>query len=102
MDAIATKRQNTSNFCSMSYLPRTAPGEAREGVRREAFGPEERVRARPQALYVEARVREAVKAILEEVLLEEEMTEHTWKVAIGNSPPPGEVSATVTTSAAFS
>jgi transposase-like protein len=47
---------------------------------------------------VEARVREGVKVVLEEVL-QEEMTEHLQAGSTGSSPPPGEESATVTTSA---
>ncbi len=36
-------------------------------------------------LDVEARVRQGVKAVLEEIL-QEEMTEHLWKPAIGSLP----------------
>jgi hypothetical protein len=39
-------------------------------------------------LDVEARAREGVKAVLEEVL-EGEMTEHTSRLATGTLPPPG-------------
>jgi transposase-like protein len=48
---------------------------------------------------VEARVREGVKAIFEEVL-EEEMTQHL-KAGYGSSPQPGEESATDTTQGTF-
>ena len=48
-------------------------------------------------LDVEARVRQGVKAVLEEVL-EEEMPS-TLKPATGSSPLPGEVSAMDSTSA---
>ena len=49
-------------------------------------------------LDVEARARQGVKAVLEEVL-QEEMSPSTSKPATGSSPPPGEESATDTTSA---
>jgi hypothetical protein len=49
------------------------------------------------SLDVEARARQGVKAVLEEVL-EEEMAEHLHKPATVSSPPPGEVSETATTS----
>jgi Transposase, Mutator family len=45
---------------------------------------------------VEARARVGVKAVLEEVV-EEEMTEHTSRLATGSLPPPGVASATGTT-----
>jgi hypothetical protein len=45
-------------------------------------------------LDVEARVRQGVKAVLEEVL-QDEMTQH-WRPATGNSPPPDAGSATTT------
>ncbi len=48
-------------------------------------------------LDVEARVRQGVKAVLEEVL-EEEMTQHL-EAGYRELTPPGEESATVTTSA---
>ncbi len=48
-------------------------------------------------LDVESRVRQGVKAVLEEVL-EEEMVEHLEALVIGSSPPPDEESATATTS----
>jgi hypothetical protein len=48
-------------------------------------------------LDVEARVRQGVKTVVEEVL-QEEMTQHL-EVGYRSSPPPGEESATATTSA---
>ena len=49
-------------------------------------------------LDVEARVRQGVKAVLEEVL-QEEMTQHLEAGSTGNSPLPGAGSETVTTHA---
>ena len=48
-------------------------------------------------LDVEARVRQGVKAVLQEVL-EEEMT-HTSRLATASSPPPGEENAMAATTA---
>ena len=45
---------------------------------------------------MEARARVGVKAVLEEVV-EEEMTEHTSRLATGSLPQPGVESATGTT-----
>ncbi len=49
-------------------------------------------------LDVEARVRQGVKAVLEEVL-QDERTQHLEAGATGNSLPPPAPSATATTSA---
>ncbi len=52
-------------------------------------------------LGVEARVRQGVKAVLEEVL-EEEMSKHLLEADYRELPPPERGSATATTSATWS